>query len=405
MPGLLDFLGSSGGGLFKGMFPTKPTQGMLPEAEPQSLFSGNALIGLGAGIASGKTWGDAIGGGLAGMMRGREADRVLNVQRETLQYLLGQGVDPRAAALIVQNPEWMKEYGKAAISPSMQIAPDGTIIQSGPMGRLNVPGGVPISERMETTNPNGSKSPAFAVKPSLQNPSGSIVQPGAAPRAGAPGGTASDPTMSVSPRQIISEQSPQATSEQKTSGELLAKDYADIRMRSDAANKRISTLQRMSQLSPKAFEGAAAPGFQYMRSLLTSFGMSPGQVPAGEEFTALANKMVLDANNGSLGTGVSNADVAYIAAMNPAISQTKEGREQIIQTLTALAKRDQEIGRLAYEWKKQNGTLDGFSTALSQWAEQNPLFANREQVGTFDDRFNESVARPGDAGYKILKVR
>jgi hypothetical protein len=326
------------------------------------------------------------------------------------------GLTEPQARMAINNPALMKEYFKVAANPNMQVAPDGSIIQSMPFGRLNIAGGVPISDRMETTNPDGSKSPAFGIKPSLKNPSGAIVQPGmpGVPRApmgapgapvGRPGMPGQDPTMSVSPRQIVTEQSPQATSEQKATGEGLAKDYSDIRMRGDAATKRLSTLSRMAQLSPNAYEGAGAPGLQYARSLMTTLGMSPGQVPKGEEFTALANKLVLDANNGSLGTGVSNADVSFISAMQPNVAQTKEGRMQIIQTHEALAKRDQQVAKMAYEWKKQYGSLDGFTSAMAQWAEQNPLFANREQPATFGDRFGATVGKPGDTGIRIIGVR
>lgn len=170
-----------------------------------------------------------------------------------------------------------------------------------------------------------------------------------------------------------------AKQEATATGTILADQFKTITNAGISATKKLGTLQRMSQLNEQAYEGAAAPAVQHIRSALATFGLDAGKVPAGEEFTALANKMTMDGLNGSLGTGVSNADTAIIANMNPNLSHTAAGRKEIIQTATLLAKRDQTVAKMASEYRAKNGgSLAGFDSVLADFAEKNPLFAGRE---------------------------
>lgn len=171
-----------------------------------------------------------------------------------------------------------------------------------------------------------------------------------------------------------------AGAEAKSVGDALGDMGKSIATKGLAATKTLTTLQRMSQLNDAAYEGAAAPALQHARSLLTTLGIPSDTVAKGEEFIALSNRMVLDANNGSLGVGVSNADVQYLSNMNPNIAQTVAGRRQIIETSAALAKRDQQVALMASQYRRVNGTLDGFDSVAADYAEKNPLFAGRSGV-------------------------
>lgn len=354
-------------------------QGALNSGSPMGAI-GNLIGGLSSGVRT-----DAAGAQQAGVSG-------------MLNALVASGqITPTQARFLAANPKSWEELGKAMINVPVQIAPDGTIIQSRPFGQLNIPGAVPISERGEVVNPDQSKSPAFFVKPNLTNQSGSVVTPGVpgAPRTQ----TTQPPVGRGRPTGPITTSSPQATKESEAVGGGLAEDYTKINQRSAAATKTLGTLQRMSQLSDKAYEGAAAPAQQFLRSTLASFGLPSNTVAAGEEFTSLANKLTLDAQNGSLGAGVSNADVLFISNINPTMAQTVAGRKEIIATMTALAKRDQDVAREAVRYRSENGTMDGFQNHIAKWAEQRPMFNGRDKPA------GSSVLRPGDAGYKIIGVR
>lgn len=323
--------------------------------------------------------------------------------------------EPQARA-VMMNPQLKKEYSKAAVTPQTTVGPDGSFVQTGPFGKLHVAGSFPVSDRADVVNPDGSRSPGFAIRPSLSNPSGSLAQPAMglpggqlrqpgqrSPGVGSPTGglAANDPTLSVSQRQILTEQSPAQKEEQVKTAGTFADAYKSARDKGAAATKQLSTLQRMSQLSDKAYEGAAAPVFQTVRSIMASFGIPAGSVPAGEEFTSLANKLVLDANNGTLGAGVSNTDVAFISAINPSLSHTAAGRKEIITTMTAIAKRDQQVAKMAEEWRMSRGTMAGFENAIAQWAQENPLFKGRENTATFADRMGTPAASGLPEGWTV----
>lgn len=436
MAGLLDML-------FGGQPQQSPYSWMPPEQENKGLLGG--LLGnlqnnkyqmagyLSGALMPGSTQ-EQIARGLQGMVAGSQSDLLMQQrldglknqreQRGSAASLIDQEVkagkmSPQDARFFAGNPEAWKEYSKARFGATPPVfAPDGTVFQPQPFGRLSSPGGVPISERMETINPDGSKSPAFAVKPSLTNPSGGIVQPGMPaqqpmPQPAAPSTQPRAPVQSSS-RVVgdaegvnrglydrpITAQSPQAIEEAQGLGKTLAGQYKTILDEGNAASKMRTNLQRMKQLSDKAYEGAAAPVVQMVRSTLATFGIDPGKVPAGEEFSALSHKMVLDAQNGSLGAGVSNADVGFIAATNPNMSHTKAGRREIIETQEALASRRIEIARMAGDYRRKNGTLDGFDSYIADWAEKNPLFKGRENVATMQDRFNASGASTAGSAWQ-----
>jgi hypothetical protein len=171
-----------------------------------------------------------------------------------------------------------------------------------------------------------------------------------------------------------------AGAEAKGVGEALAAQQKAITEKGLAAGKTLTTLQRMSQLSDHALEGEAAPAVQAARSFLTTFGIPSETVSKGQEFVALSNKLVMDALNGSLGVGVSNADVKFISNINPALAHTIPARREIIETLTALAKRDQEVAKMSGEYRRAHGSLDGFDTVLAQYGETHPLFEGRKNV-------------------------
>jgi len=358
----------------------------------------------------------AIGGligGLSGSQSSNPQAIQANAVRAQLQSLVdSKAITPVQAQFLAANPAAWKELSKAMISQPSQVAPSGDILVTGPFGQVRSNKAVPISEPRDVVNADGSKSPGFAVKPSMANPTGSFVQPGgAAPSpvggAGVPGQPPLlNPNMPNGGRGIVTEQSPQARQEQEGIGKDLAAQYSDISKKGAAATGRLNTLARLQQLSPQAYEGAGAPALQLVRSFLTTLGVPSKAVPPGEEFVALSNKMVLDANNGSLGTGVSNADVSFIKAMQPDLSQTRAGREQIIETARQLAKRDQEIAKQAQRYRQQNGSLDGFQTYIADWAEKNPMFANMQPpAANFGERFGAATARPGDPGVRIIGVR
>lgn len=169
--------------------------------------------------------------------------------------------------------------------------------------------------------------------------------------------------------------------EQKGAAGVWVEDYKEIAKKARAASAMIPTLQRMSQLSPDAYEGKAAPLMQTLRSFLTSFGIPSDKVAAGEELTMFSNKGVLEGIGGSLGTGISNSDVGLIKETFPGLTTSAAGRQKLVDSLLKLKNREIEVRRLAEEYMADNGSLKGFNTWLARWAAENPLFPQQPQRG------------------------
>jgi hypothetical protein len=425
MMGLLDLLGqipslfgSSLAG--EGNVPMpRPRPGSLPqEGQPQN-FGPSPQIGppqigplgfpqripeaIGGAIYGGSPIGSVVNA--AKTLFGGELTNPSSIQQNNMrimyQNLRALGYDHNQALLSIMNPKVAEEAGKAAVNPSNTTIGN-TLLQ-------NRPGAAPRPVYREPQKPElvdeydpatGRTNKRYIQPPEPYGGYGvvgpNMIVPGKTPGAAAPGGVVSAPSAA-----------------EKTEGEGTGKIWADMLAgyvnSGISAGKKLQTLSRMGQLSDKAYEGEAAPSVQFLRSALTTF-LGPGwqgKVPAGEEFKALANKLTLDANNGSLGSGVSNADVTFIGNINPNMSHTIAGRKEIIATATAIAKREQEVAKMATQWQQKYGTIKGFDTAIAEWAEANPLFAGREQVGSFNNRFTgqggpdpaQAVAQPGEQGY------
>ena len=131
---------------------------------------GNALIGLGAGIAGGgKNWNEAIGRGFQGFQSGMQQDRVLQNQQQTLAGLVGQGIHPQIAQMAMSNPEILKAI-IPSIVPKYNFHPVNNV-----GGRFNPATGrwepVAVVPTIQAAPTGGSRAPGF---PSSMPPSGPL---------------------------------------------------------------------------------------------------------------------------------------------------------------------------------------------------------------------------------------
>ncbi len=97
---------------------------------------------------------------------------------------------------------------------------------------------------------------------------------------------------------------------------------------------------------------------------------------------ALFNEFALKLKNAG-GTNqmpgaLSDRDLAFLQATAPQLTQSAEGRRQIIESFRKLAQRDQRVAEMANAYKQRNnGRLDdGFFERLTAWSERNPLFGD-----------------------------
>ena len=163
--------------------------------------------------------------------------------------------------------------------------------------------------------------------------------------------------------------------------------YAErnINMANDAAAAvdALNTIQVQRNLTqdPSFRSGAGQELFNNASSLLEQLGIGEADIASGEAFRAFASQSVLDALGGSLGTGVSNADVTFINNTVANLSNTGRGIQTILDIREKLYRRKLETAELARQWMADNNTqfLDQrWDQYIAKWNKDNPIFPNAD---------------------------
>lgn len=163
--------------------------------------------------------------------------------------------------------------------------------------------------------------------------------------------------------------------------------YAErnINMVNDAAAAvdALNTIQVQRNLTqdPSFRSGAGQELFNNASSLLAQLGIGESDIASGEAFRAFASQSVLDALGGSLGTGVSNADVTFINNTVANLSNTGAGIQTILDIREKLYRRKLETAELARQWMADNNTqfLDQrWDQYIAKWNDDNPIFPNAD---------------------------
>lgn len=177
----------------------------------------------------------------------------------------------------------------------------------------------------------------------------------------------------------------QETEEAKTVGKGFGEQYNEIQKAGIGAQRTIDKASRLNQLLTDVETGKLTPVGKEISATARSLGFKVNEkLPNLEAANALSNEMALELRNPSGGAGMpgalSDKDREFLVSMTPGISTTPEGRKMITESMIKLAKRNQDVARIARDYRKRNGTLDeGFYEELATFSAQNPLF---ETMGT-----------------------
>lgn len=166
-------------------------------------------------------------------------------------------------------------------------------------------------------------------------------------------------------------------------GSDLATDYAALQTTAASAQNTLGTVAKMQQLinDPAFYSGVGADQLMMAKQALAAFGIDASGAASMEQVKALSNRMIVDGLNGSLGTGVSNADRQFIGQTKPNLSNSKAGNQQLLTTMQKLAQRQIDVAGLARQYAQQHGgRLDAqWPSQLQTWADQHPLFPEASQ--------------------------
>lgn len=151
------------------------------------------------------------------------------------------------------------------------------------------------------------------------------------------------------------------------------------------AGSKLARLDRMEHLLTGVETGTLTPTVTQIQGIAASLGVDvPKDLPAKQALEALSNEVALTLRNPSGGAGMpgalSDRDREFLQSMTPGLSKTPAGNRLILDTARKLAKRDQEVAKLAREYKRDHGVFDeGFFEQLQTYADAHPLF---QQVDT-----------------------
>ena len=151
----------------------------------------------------------------------------------------------------------------------------------------------------------------------------------------------------------------------------------------DLAGSKIANLRQVGSLLADHDGGKFSDtGLELARGF-NSFGIKIDPMLGNKEAAvALQSALTRDAVGGSLGPGVSNSDVQLMQKMVPRLDMSSAGRKTLIDIMTAVEERKQEVARFARRYESKNGRLDGtFFEQLSAWSDANPLFGEQSAKG------------------------
>ena len=171
-------------------------------------------------------------------------------------------------------------------------------------------------------------------------------------------------------------------------GEGLAALQLDTQKSAIGGAKALGTLKLMESMvnSPDFESGGGAEGSEFMLKLgqlgeRLGFG-DAGSLATTEQFNALSKQSVMDKLGGTLGAGVSTADVQYLNSTVPNLGNSKEGNLALIRIQQRTV--EQQMG-LAAEIRKyakaHNGLLDvGVYDKIEQYNELHPIIRPEDKA-------------------------
>lgn len=179
----------------------------------------------------------------------------------------------------------------------------------------------------------------------------------------------------------------------KALGKASADRFLEYQKAGQSAIGEQATLDTLEKLTndPNFYSGVGAERFALpMKQIISRMGGDPNAAASMETFRALSNKSVLDSMGGSLGTGFSNADRDFVVGQVANLGNTPEGNKQIIGITKKVAKRKQEIAKIARDYAARNGgRIDaGLDQEIAAYAEKNPLFPQAQNDGGWNDLGN-----------------
>lgn len=187
-------------------------------------------------------------------------------------------------------------------------------------------------------------------------------------------------------------QSPSDKTYQDEAAKSAADQYKQIQSAGFTAPNKIAKYQQLGQLLANHDGGRLSGTGMDLAQIGNSLGLKIDKnLPNKEAAQALTNELALALRNPSGGEGMpgamSDADRDFLMRSVPNLSQSAEGRRQMVQMQTQLLQRQADVAKMARQWQQRYGRLDATNSAtgksffdnLQDWSGRNSLFAQPRQ--------------------------
>jgi hypothetical protein len=156
-------------------------------------------------------------------------------------------------------------------------------------------------------------------------------------------------------------------------GKVDAKRLEDYQKSASGSTGLLKTLTELKALNQTALSSGGAETRANVANWLKGITgvdiVDPNVLADTQTYNSLVSKSILDSLGGSLGAGVSNADVAFIRQTVPDLEKSPQAREQLINYLEKRAKENVGLYQRAREYGEKNNGLKGFDEAAAAFAE------------------------------------
>ena len=160
------------------------------------------------------------------------------------------------------------------------------------------------------------------------------------------------------------------TEQAKTIAKAEGENYNSYVKDAASARQNDNTLNRLDKLNEVAFSGIAAPAYKVAARLGDAIGIETEGLTETELFDSLSNQLVLGQTSKLTGV-LTDKDMDLLASTVPQLSQTKEGRKQLISIMKEINGATKDKARLAAKFRKENdGQFDDM--AFQEWLSEQP---------------------------------
>lgn len=207
-------------------------------------------------------------------------------------------------------------------------------------------------------------------------PKATLAQGGGRANFGGPGGFA------------VSQPRPDDSLYDNENAKASAGQYQALQSAGMKAPGQIAKYKQLESLLANHDGGKLSPLGMDLAQLGNSLGLKIDKnLPNKEAAAALTNELALalrdPSNGGGMPGAMSDADRQFLMSSVPNLSQSAQGRRQMVQMVTAVQQRNVDVAGMARKWQQRYGRLDAVNPAtgksfqdnLQEWATRNPLFA------------------------------